>query len=162
MRGRTLYHKAGRLGRATALANLVLLVILPVTWTLPLVRNSAFLVLSSEVTIFWGAVELARSDLFLALVVAVFAMVLPFLKCLLYSWLWFVATAPRPWHFKLGSVLAKLSMTDVFLIAVIILAVKGLRIGTVEPLYGLYLFSGVVLASVAVSILTDLTARRPV
>jgi uncharacterized paraquat-inducible protein A len=49
-------------------------------------------------------------------------------------------------------------MADIFLIALYIVVVKGIGMATVETAWGLYLFTGCILASLAISILT---ARLP-
>ena len=46
-------------------------------------------------------------------------------------------------------------MADVFLIALYIVVVKGVGLATVETAWGLYLFTGCILASLAISILTE-------
>lgn len=155
-----LYHRSNTLGRLTAWGNLALLACLPITWFLPLLKNKAFYVLSSEITLWTSLVELFQTDIFLALVILIFAMVMPLAKCALYAYLWFVTDGKRPGLLKTGSILAKLSMIDVFLFALLILIVKGLSIGTIEPQFGLYAFSSAVLASLGVSVVTDIAVSR--
>ena len=53
--------------------------------------------------------------------------------------------------------LGKLAMADVFLIALYIVVVKGVGMATIETAWGIYLFSGCILASVCIS---HLTRRR--
>ncbi|MEM9268086.1 MAG: paraquat-inducible protein A, partial [Pseudomonadota bacterium] len=48
-------------------------------------------------------------------------------------------------------VLGKLAMADVFLIALYIVVTKGVGIGKVETAYGLYVFTALVLASMALA-----------
>jgi uncharacterized paraquat-inducible protein A len=51
-------------------------------------------------------------------------------------------------------VIGKLSMTDVFLVAVYIVVVKGVGVGTVSTAWGLWLFTACVLASIWVAHVT--------
>ena len=71
-------------------------------------------------------------------------------------------------HFDLGSprllpalhVLGKLAMADMFLIALYIVVVKGVGLATVETAWGLYLFSGCILASIAIGYATERRLHR--
>ncbi len=157
----SLYHQSGPLGRMAAWGNLALIAILPITWFLPLLKNKAFYVLSSEITLWTSVVELFQTDIFLALIIAIFAMIMPLAKCGLYAYLWFVTDGSSAALRKAGSILSKLSMIDVFLFALIILAVKGLSIGSIEPQFGLYAFSSAVLLSLAVSVVTEISRKTP-
>ena len=51
-------------------------------------------------------------------------------------------------------------MADVFLIALYIVIAKGVGVGRLETAWGLWLFTGCILAALAVSTLTE-RARRP-
>ena len=155
-----LYHRAGPLGRAAAWGNLTLLAILPITWFLPLLKNKAFYILSSEVTLWTSVVELFQTDIYLALVIAILAMIMPLAKCALYAYLWFVTDGSSTGLRKAGSILSKLSMIDVFLFALVILVVKGLSIGSVQPQYGFYAFSTAVILSLGVSVITEISALK--
>ena len=53
------------------------------------------------------------------------------------------------------ALLGKLSMTELFLLAVVIVGLKGVGVGRVETAWGLYLFGGVVLASLGTSLWAD-------
>lgn len=48
--------------------------------------------------------------------------------------------------------MGRLAMVDVFLIALYITLAKGMGVGRVETAWGLYLFTGCILASLGVSI----------
>jgi len=51
-------------------------------------------------------------------------------------------------------VLGKLAMADIFLIAIYITLADGIGVGRVETAWGLWLFTGCVVASLAISLLT--------
>ena len=156
----SLFTSSGTLGRAIALANAATVLILPVTWFLPLLKSSAFLFIKSEISIVSGAIELYESDFFLFLVIVVFAMIMPLVKSMLYVWIWFGNISEHMGMLWLGAAAAKLSMTDVFLLALAIIGVKGLGVGSIEAMSGLYVFAAVVIASSAISIYTDAMVKR--
>jgi uncharacterized membrane protein len=53
------------------------------------------------------------------------------------------------------SVLGKLAMADVFLIALYITLSKGIGVGRIETAWGLYLFTACILASIAIGWATE-------
>ena len=133
--------------------NLALLVLWPVAWTAPLVRASLLPFLGGEeVSVLSGVAALWESDPVLSALVALFGVALPYGKTLglaaLHAGRLPARLLPALEH------LARLSMADVFLIAVTIVAAKGVGLGSVETAWGLYLFAGCVLASLAASALT--------
>ncbi|MGB0799090.1 MAG: paraquat-inducible protein A, partial [Planktomarina sp.] len=94
----------------------------------------------------WG------SDVILALLVTFLAIFAPYLKTIGLALVHFRLGSPR--IVPVLSYMGKLAMADVFLIALYIVILKGVGIGKVETAWGLYLFSGCVLASVLISILS--------
>ena len=156
----SLFASSGAAGKAVALANAATVLILPVTWFLPLLKSSAFLFIKSQISIVSGATELYESDFFLFLVIVVFAMIMPLVKSMLYVWIWFGNISEHKGMLWLGGAAAKLSMTDVFLLALAIIGVKGLGVGSIEVLSGLYVFAAVVIGSTAISIYTDVQVKR--
>ena len=121
------------------LANLALLLLFPVSWFAPLLRAGIDLPLFgvSEISVISGLQSLWQSDVALALLVTFGMMrrkVLPALE-----------------------ILGKLAMADVFLIALYVVVVKGVGYARVDTAWGLYLFTGCVLASIAIS---HLSGRR--
>ncbi len=136
------------------LANLTLLILFPIAWFAPLMRAGLLPLFGlNEISVISGLQELWASDILLALIVTAFALFAPYLKTIGLALV----------HFKLGDqrllpalhVLGKLAMADVFLIALYIVVVKGVGLATVETAWGLYLFTGCILASLAISILTE-------
>ena len=117
------------------------LVLVPVTWWLPLFTARVPFLWRQEVSIASGLVELWRLDLLLFAAVLLFSVIAPLAKGLALAWVWFrlpVGQA-RGWLDRLA-LLGKLSMTEVFLLAVIIVGLKGVGIGTVEVSWGLQAF----------------------
>jgi uncharacterized paraquat-inducible protein A len=143
---------------ALRIANLALLVLFPVAWFAPLMRAGLNLPLFGlkEVSVISGLQALWETDVILALLVTAFALFAPYLKTIGLALI----------HFRLGSprlmpalhVMGKLAMADIFLIALYIVVVKGVGMARVETAWGLYLFTGCILASLAIGLLTE--ARR--
>lgn len=139
--------------------NLAMLVLYPVAWLAPLAHAGILpFFTGSELTIIGGIMDLSDSDPMLALLVALFAIAAPYLKTLLLSALHFHLLPPGRWM-KLLEYAGKLSMADVFLLALYIVLVKGVGIGHVNTAWGLWLFTGLVLVSFGVAILTGRKAQ---
>ncbi|WP_316014589.1 paraquat-inducible protein A [Roseobacter sp. HKCCA0434] len=133
-----------------ALANATLLILYPVAWAAPLIEARVLWFLGGDaVSILSGVAALWAEAPGLAVLVALLAVVLPYLKVIatqaaLAGRLPARARAALPW-------LAKLSMADVFLIALYIVVAKGIAGASVTPLWGLWLFTACVLASLVSS-----------
>jgi uncharacterized paraquat-inducible protein A len=133
--------------------NLALLFLWPVAWTAPLVRTSLLPFLGSDaVSVLSGVSALWESDPILSALVALFGVALPYAKTLGLAALHAGRLPAR--HLPVFEHLARLSMADVFLVAVTIVAVKGVGLGSVETAWGLHFFAACVLASLLASILT--------
>jgi uncharacterized paraquat-inducible protein A len=134
-------------------ATLALLILYPISWTAPLLRAGLLPLFGlSEITILTGVASLWSSDRFLAILVAVFALLAPMAKVV---WMLCLQWRVLPAHgFGWLDALGRLAMADLFLIALYITAAKGIGVGRVETAWGLYLFSGCVLASLALGHLT--------
>lgn len=138
-------------GRIALWANLALLILFPVAWTAPLMRASLLPLFGmSEISVLSGLQSLWETDVFLALLVTAFALFLPYLKtiglALVHVGLLDLRAKP------VLAVMGKLAMADVFLIALYIVLAKGVGPGRVETGWGLYLFTGCVLTSLAISL----------
>jgi uncharacterized paraquat-inducible protein A len=134
-------------------ANLALLVLFPLSWFAPLMRAGLLPIFGlSEISVISGLVELFQSDLFLAILVLVFALIAPMTKTIGLALIHFdrMSDGAKP----LFELMGKLAMADVFLIALYIVIVKGVGLATVETAWGLYLFTGCILTSLAISHLT--------
>ena len=131
-------------------ANLALLILFPIAWFAPLMRAAILPWFGmNEISVISGLQSLWASDAGLALLVTFLAIFAPFLKTL--------GLALLDWnlldHRLLPAlqILGKLAMADVFLLALYIVVGKGVGHATIEVAWGLYLFSGCILASVLLS-----------
>lgn len=141
------------------IANLSLLVLFPIAWFAPLLRAALLPVFGmDEISVISGLQSLWGSDVFLALIVTVFALFAPYLKTLLLALVHFDLLSARV--LPVLSYLGKLAMADIFLIALYVVVVKGAGRVTVEGGWGLYLFTFCVVLSIAVSILTARAAKQ--
>ena len=142
-----------------AAANLALIVAFPVAWFAPLLSVQLWRWGGVEtVSVITGLQALWADEPELALLVTFFAIVAPTIKVLGLALVHFRQLSPRMLRalFAVG----RLAMADVFLIAVWIVAFKGLGIGRVEVLWGLYLFTACIVASLALSVATEAIWRR--
>jgi len=131
------------------LANLALLVLYPIAWFAPLMRAGLLPLFGlSEISVMTGLQSLWATDIFLALVVTVFALFAPYLKTISLSLVQFNLLSSR--LAKPLEVLGKLAMADIFLIALYITLIKGIGVGRIEVAWGLYLFTFCILASLAI------------
>lgn len=128
------------------IANLLLLLIYPAAWLAPLAEAGLLPYFGgSQITIVGGVAKLWEADPALSILVALFAIVIPYGKTLALAAI----------HFRmLGGhalpaieIIGKLSMADVFLIALYIVMAKGVGVGYVATSWGLWLFTLCVLGS---------------
>jgi len=132
------------------LLNLSLLALYPVAWFAPLMRAGLLPLFGlSEISVIIGLQSLWSSDVFLAVVVAVFALLAPYLKTVSLALVHFNLLTPR--ITPALEIIGKLAMADIFLIALYITLVKGIGIGRIEVAWGLYLFTFCILASLLIS-----------
>ncbi|MEY8841038.1 paraquat-inducible protein A [Cribrihabitans sp. XS_ASV171] len=136
------------------LATLSLLILYPVAWFAPLMRAGLLPIFGlSEISVITGLQSLWESDVVLALIVTLFALVAPMIKT--------IGLALVQWHLldpralPMLHVLGKLAMADIFLIALYITLAKGISYATIETAWGLYLFTFCILASIALSLITE-------
>jgi uncharacterized paraquat-inducible protein A len=133
--------------------NLALLILFPLSWTAPLIRAGVLPFFDlAEISVLSGLQSLWQQDVFLALLVTGFAIFAPYLKTLGLALVHFRLLSPR--LLPALTVLGKLAMADVFLIALYVILVKGIGLARVETAWGLYLFTGCVLASLTISLLS--------
>lgn len=135
-------------------ANLLLLLLFPLSWFAPLIRAGINLPLfgAHDISVVSGLQVLWGSDVGLALLVTGFAIFAPWAKTIGLALLHFDLMSPRT--LPALHILGKLAMADIFLIAIYIVVVKGIGLARIEVAWGMYLFSACVLASLAISILT--------
>ena len=137
---------------ALKFTNLSLLVLYPIAWIAPLAHAGLLpFFRGTELTIFSGISDLWDSDIALAMIVSIFAVVMPYFKPILLALIQFGLVSGPCWMTTL-EIAGKLSMTDVFLIAMYVVVVKGVGVGHVDIAWGLYLFTALVLTSLAITI----------
>jgi paraquat-inducible protein A len=133
--------------------NLSLLVLFPIAWFAPLLRAALLPIFGmDEISVISGLQSLWASDVFLALIVTTFAIFAPYLKTILLALVHFDLLKAQT--LPVLGYLGKFAMADIFLIALYIVVVKGAGRVTVEGGWGLYLFTGCVMASIVISMLT--------
>ncbi|MGI9369399.1 MAG: paraquat-inducible protein A [Ruegeria sp.] len=140
------------------IATLSLLILYPIAWFAPLMRAGLLPIFGlSEISVITGLQSLWRSDVFLALVVTAFALFAPYMKTIrtaLVQWNLLDPRVQPALH-----ILGKLAMADIFLIALYITLAKGISYATIETAWGLYLFTGCILASIALGHITEVQLR---
>ena len=133
--------------------NLLLLILFPAAWLAPLAEAGVVSWWSGdEITIYQGVIDLWQVDMALAGLVAFFAIVVPYLKTIAMAGIHFERIGPGA--LPMIEAIGKLSMADIFLIALYVVVVKGVGVGHVETSWGLWLFTGCVMASLWVGWIT--------
>lgn len=127
--------------------NLALLVLFPIAWFAPMLRAGLLPLFGlSEISVISGLQSLWGSDPFLALLVTFLAIFAPYLKTIGLGLIHFGLLRRKV--LPALNILGKLAMADVFLVALYIVVAKGIGVGRIETAWGLYLFTGCVLAQV--------------
>jgi paraquat-inducible protein A len=138
---------------ATKILNLSLLVLFPIAWSAPLLKAGLLPFFKlSEISVLSGLQSLWSKDIFLALVVTFFALVAPYFKTIGLALIHFNLASPR--LVTPISIMGKLAMADIFLIALYIVIAQGVGIGRLETGWGLYLFTACIVASLFCSLRT--------
>jgi len=131
--------------------NLTLLVLYPLACAAPLMRAGLLPLFGlNEISVLTGLQALWGTDIVLALIVTVFALFAPYVKTIGLALIQFGYLSRRV--LPTLTFLGKLAMADVFLIAIYVTIVKGIGIGRIETAWGLYLFTGCILVSLAIGI----------
>lgn len=139
-------------------------ILLGLGWVLPVMTVNKLWFLSERVSILQGANELLRhGDYFLFVVIVVFSVFFPLLKLGLALYLWYRADATSPrlghalvWIEQLG----RWSMLDVFVVALLVVAIQASLISEVAMHAGIYVFTGaIVLSILAVQRMTALARQ---
>ena len=148
------------MSRAPVLANLSLLLLYPIAWLAPLAHAGILpFFTGSTLSIIGGIGDLWETDAVLAGIVAIAAVVAPYLKTILLAAIQMRLVSGPRWIGVL-TVAGKLSMADVFLLALYIVLVKGVGVGHVTTSWGLYLFTGCVLASLVLTLTVERALKR--
>ncbi|WP_371223722.1 paraquat-inducible protein A [Roseovarius sp. 2305UL8-3] len=139
-------------------ANLALLILFPIAWFAPLLRAALLPIFGmQEISVITGLQSLWGSDVFLALLVTFFALFAPYVKTIGLALIHFGMLRRKT--LPVLQILGKLAMADIFLIALYITVSKGIGVGKIETAWGLYLFTGCILASIAIGYLTEKSSR---
>lgn len=130
--------------------NLSLLVLFPIAWFAPLLRAALLPIFGmDEISVMTGLQSSWETDAALALLVTFLAIFAPYAKTIGLALLHWNLLSPKV--LPVLDFLGKLAMADVFLIALYIVIVKGAGLVTIETAWGLYLFTGCILAQVLIS-----------
>ena len=133
-------------------------------WTLPIMTVDRLLVLREQVSILESCMILWREgEIFLFAVIALFSIVFPLIKLTLALYLWYRADAASPaLQRSLGWIeaLGKWSMLDVFVVALIVVAIQVSLITDVTVHAGIYAFTAAVLLSILAVRRITILARR--
>jgi paraquat-inducible protein A len=111
-----------------------------------------------EISVISGLQALWGHSPALALLVTFLAIFAPMLKTIGLALLHADLLSAR--LLPLLHVMGKLAMADVFLIALYIVAFKGIGLGRIEVAWGLWFFTACILASLAISTFTERALRR--
>lgn len=130
--------------------NLALLILFPIAWFAPLMRAALLPIFGmDEISVVAGLQSLWGEDAALALVVTFLAIFAPYAKTIGLALLHWNLLSPKT--LPVLEILGKLAMADVFLIALYIVIAKGAGYVTIETAWGLYFFTGCILASILIS-----------
>lgn len=130
--------------------NLSLLVLYPIAWFAPLMKAGLLPRFGlKEISVIGGLQSLWGTDVFLALLVTVFALFAPYLKTIGLALLHWGLLSPK--LLPILHFVGKLAMADVFLIALYITLTKGIGVGRIETAWGLYLFTACIVVSILIS-----------
>jgi len=135
------------------LANLALLALFPLAWWAPLAKAGVLPFFGGrEISVLSGVAALWEADPALSILVAAFAIAVPYAKTLVLTAAHFGWSGARAVGWV--EIVGKLSMADVFLIALYIIVAKGVGVGYVASAWGLWLFTLCVLVSLWVGHVT--------
>jgi paraquat-inducible protein A len=140
-------------------ALLVLLVIttimLAVGLSAPILTLEKFFIIENTFSIFSGLVQLLEEGrIFLFVIILLFSVVMPIIKLgVLFRLLGSTAGSSEALHryLRLMHQYGKWSMLDVFVVALLVVAVKLGAVATVEIHYGLYAFGSAVLLTMLIT-----------
>jgi len=131
--------------------------------SLPLINVEKMVLWKSVYSVFTGVLSLVdQKEYFLAGVIFFFSMVFPFAKLAALTVIWFfkMPDRQRKWLLHWLGVLGKWSMLDVFIVSILIVAVKLGPMAQVEPRPGVYLFCLAILLTMFATMRVDYLARK--
>ena len=122
----------------------------------PLLTTRISFFIRNDISLWQAAVDLYRIDKFLFVVVVLMGIVAPAIKMLAMTFAWYFADLSRaPHYLKWLVLLGRLSMLDVMLLAILIIAFKGIGIGTVQIKPGFYFYVALVVCFLLLSLLME-------
>ena len=141
-------------------------ILLVAGWMLPIMTVERLLFLSREISILQGVAELwSEDEAFLASVIGAFSILLPAVKLALALYLWFHAEAGSQQLRRALSLLelaGRWSMLDVFVVALLVVAIRTSLIDDVTVHPGVYVFTAAIVLSLVVVQRMAVLARRAV
>lgn len=127
----------------------------------PLLTTRISFFLRNDISLWQAAVDLYRIDKFLFAVVVLMGIVAPAIKMLAMTFAWYFADLVRaPRYLKWLVLLGRLSMLDVMLLAILIVAIKGIGIGTVVIKPGFYFYVVLVIGFLSLSLIMEKMLER--
>lgn len=122
----------------------------------PLLTTRISFFLRNDISLLQAAIDLYRIDKFLFAVVVLMGIVAPAIKMIAMTVAWYFADVRRaPHYMKWLVLLGRLSMLDVMLLAILIVAIKGIGIGTVLIRPGFYVYVALVAGFLLLSLLME-------
>ncbi len=127
----------------------------------PLLVTRISFIRRQEIVLVQAVYDLYQTDMLLFLVVFFFGIVAPAVKMLASACAWYVLDVKIAMKFQgLILLLGKLSMLDIMLIAIFVVAIRGVGIGSVDIQPGLYYYAALVLSSFFVSLTMEHVLER--
>jgi paraquat-inducible protein A len=122
----------------------------------PLLTTRISYFFRNDISLWQAAIDLYRIDKFLFVVVVLMGIVAPAIKMLAMTFAWYFADLSHAPHYLRWLVLlGRLSMLDVMLLAILIIAIKGIGIGTVLIKPGFYFYVALVVGFLVLSLLME-------
>ena len=150
------------MNKVLKLANLSLLILFPIAWFAPLMKSGLLPFLSlSENSIISSLQGIWAHDIYLALLMTFFAIFAPYIKIIGLALIHFDLMSEKVSNTL--TFIGKLAMADIFVIAIYLVIFTGIEVagvrGRIETAWRLYLFTGCVIASLLISILSKPRAQ---
>jgi hypothetical protein len=122
----------------------------------PLLVTRISFIRRNEVVLAQMAYDLYGVDTLLFLVVFGFGIVAPSIKMAASVFCWYFVDARAAVQYgRWLALLGKLSMLDILLLAVLVVAIKGIGVGSVEIMPGLYIYVVLIVGSFLISLLSE-------
>lgn len=127
----------------------------------PLLTTRISFFLRNDISLWQAAIDLYRIDKFLFVIVVLMGIVAPLVKMLAMTFVWYFAGLKHaPSYLRWLVLLGRLSMLDVMLLAVLIVAFKGIGVGSVEIKPGFYFYVALVVGFLLLSLAIERLLER--